>query len=252
VTEIATFAAGLLNPTATVPQVIKRQSERCYAVYRNNVTVGLVRALESNFPAIRRLLGQAYFAGFARAFAQTHPPRSPLMFEYGSEFPEALARDHDLSSFPYLSDVARLEILWRKSYHATDAEPMSPNALSTISADHLPDCKLSLHPAMRLLRSDYAIYDVFLANRFGGTERALNAAQSQCALITRPHYDVSIQLLTQAQHAFFDALQSGETLGHAMEDAQACDDTIDLGATLALLIQSGAFSGITTNPKEHQ
>ena len=113
--DTAEFAAGLLDPQHPVPLLVKGQIARRYAVYRNNVTVGLIRALEANFPVVRRLLGEEYFAGFARDFAQGHPPQSPLMFQYGADFPAVLERAEDLASYPYLADVARLEIIWRDS-----------------------------------------------------------------------------------------------------------------------------------------
>ncbi len=36
---------------------------RRFAVYRNNVAVGLIRALEARFPVTRRLVGDAFFRG---------------------------------------------------------------------------------------------------------------------------------------------------------------------------------------------
>ena len=116
----AAFAAGLLNPAAPVPLHVKGQAVRRFAVYRNNVTVGLVRALEANFPAIRSLLGEMYFAGLAREFVQAHPPRSPLRFHYGEGFAAFMAAQDDLAPYPYLADVARLENLW------WDASPALP------------------------------------------------------------------------------------------------------------------------------
>ncbi len=80
------FAAGLLNPARPLPVAVIDNTPRRYAVYRNNVTVGLVRAMEGNFPAVRRLLGHEYFAGLARDFVQAHPPQSPLLFLYGADF----------------------------------------------------------------------------------------------------------------------------------------------------------------------
>jgi hypothetical protein len=144
----AAFAAGLLNPAAPVPPHVKGQAVRRYAVYRNNVTVGLVRALEANFPAIRRLLGEAYFAGLARAFAQAHPPRSPLLFHYGANFPAYLAAQDDLAAYPYLADVARLEQLWRRAYHAADAPTLAPEELAGLDEAAMAD--LRLDPSSRL------------------------------------------------------------------------------------------------------
>ncbi len=242
--DTAEFAAGLLNPRHPVPLLVKGQIERRYAVYRNNVTVGLIRALEANFPTVRRLLGEQYFQGFARDHAQTHPPHSPLMFQYGAEFPQALENAVDLASYPYLGDIARLEILWRESYHAADANPLAADALASIAPDKLFDCRLTAHPAMRLIPSRFAIHSIFAANRQGGEGQVADLIQSQCVLVTRPHYDVAVHAITPDQFEFFLALQDGLSFGDALDRAATIEPSFDLSGTLSLLLQSGAFQSI--------
>jgi hypothetical protein len=244
VADTAEFSAGLLNPEHPVPLLVKGQIARRYAVYRNNVTVGLVRALEANFPVVRRLLGEDYFAGFARDFAQGQPPQSPLMFQYGAEFPEALLRADDLINYPYLSDVARLEIMWRESYHAIDANPLEVDALASINPEILFDCCLEAHPATRLIQSAFAIHAIFSANRPGAGGQISDPALSQCVLVTRPLYDVGVYELTPEQFAFFHALMDGRCLGEAVDCAATIEPNFDLSGTLALLLQSGAFHSL--------
>jgi Putative DNA-binding domain len=243
VADTAEFAAGLLNPEHPVPAVVKGRIARRYAVYRNNVTIGLIRALEANFPLVRKLLGEEYFAGFARDFAQSHPPQSPLMFQYGSEFPRVLERAEDLAAYPYLADVAQLEILWRESYHAADAKPLAADALASIDSAILFDCKFDVHPATRLIQSRFAVHSVFAANH-SGAEDLVDPNQHQCALITRPYFDVTLHAITSDQFEFFHALMNSHSLGDALDSAANIEPNFDFSGTLALLLQSGAFQSI--------
>ncbi len=242
--DTAEFSTGLLSPQIPVPALIKGRVERRYAVYRNNVTVGLVRALEANFPVVRRLLGEQYFAGFARQFSQKHPPKSPLMFRYGADFPNALENDDDLANYPYLGDVARLEIFWRESYHAADAAPLAGEVLASMDPDDLFISCFAIHPATRLIRSRFAIHAIFSANSSESKEQSFNPTLPQCVLITRPLYDVRAFVLSPEQFAFFLALKNGENLGHALDRAADLNSDFDLPDTLALLLQSGAFQSI--------
>lgn len=237
------FAAGLLNPAAPVPVHVKGQTPRRYAVYRNNVTVGLVRALETNFPAIRRLLGETYFAGLARAFVQAHPPRSPLLFHYGEDFPAYLAAQDDLATYPYLPDVARLEQLWRRAYHARDARPLAPGELAGLGEESTMDLRLALHPAFALLGSPYAVQSIFAANRGSGAVVA-DPARAEWVLLTRPSFEVQLRVIPQATHAFLSALAAGLTLAEAAEQAFACDDSFDLAAAIRLMVEAGAFQSL--------
>ncbi len=64
---------------------------RRFAVYRNNVAVGLIGALEARYPVSRRIAGDDLFRAMARAFVRAHKPRSPVMIAYGEAFPEFVA-----------------------------------------------------------------------------------------------------------------------------------------------------------------
>ena len=90
------FAGALLDPAAAVPMGIigpdGLPTSRRFAVYRNNVVISLIEALQANFPAIRRLVGEEFFHGMAREFIIREPPSSPILLEYGAGFPDFVAR----------------------------------------------------------------------------------------------------------------------------------------------------------------
>ncbi|MBL8790881.1 MAG: putative DNA-binding domain-containing protein [Rhizobiales bacterium] len=240
----ARFAAGLLDPSAPVPEQVRDQAPRRYAVYRNNVTVGLVKALEANFPAVRRLLGEAYFAGLARAFAQRHPPESPLLFHYGAAFPAYLAAQDDLSGFPYLADVARVEQGWRRAYHAADVQVLEAADLA-LAADRLMTLRFKPHPATFVLASSYAVHAILSANR-GGDGVVADPARPQAVLITRPAHDVIVTALPAEQHAFLAALIDGAQLAEAAERGFAAGESFDLAGTIRLMVEAGVFQSLIT------
>jgi len=59
------------------------RSDRRFAVYRNNLAVGLVSALATRFPVVKRLVGDEFFRAMAHADASVDLPRPPLMMYYG-------------------------------------------------------------------------------------------------------------------------------------------------------------------------
>jgi hypothetical protein len=236
------FASALLDPAAPVPAAVTGRTPRRYAVYRNNVTVGLVRALEANFPALRRLLGEAYFAGLARAFVQSHPPKSPLLFHYGEGFAEHVAGQEDLAQFPYLPDVARLEQLWRTAYHARDARVLDPAALS-LAPEALMAVRFEAHPASAVLASSFAVHAIFAANR-GGDGAVSDPARPEAVLVTRPRLDVTVTLLSTEQFEFISALREGTSLADAAERGFAASESFDLADTIRLVVEAGAFHRI--------
>jgi hypothetical protein len=240
-TDESGFARGLLDPAAAVPLGVSGGALRRYAVYRNNVTVGLVRALEANFPAVRRLLGEVYFAGLARAFTRAHPPRSPLLFQYGEDFADFLAAADDLTGYPYLADVARLERLWLGAWHAADQPVLTTADLAYLSGEDLPGLRLAPHAALGLLASPHAVHAIFTANRDGGSGFVDAPFRAQCVLVTRPGPNVEMRAVTPAQHRFLSALADGATLADAATEGLASDEGFDVAAAIALLLEAGAF-----------
>lgn len=244
------FAAGLLDPARAEPRMLATASggrvEKRYAVYRNNVTFSLVRALSEVFPVVERLVGQDFFAGMAREFVRAHPPSSQLLFRYGAEFPAFLEAFEPVAALPYLPDVARLERAWLDAWHAADAEPLAPEALTAIPPDALGAALFAPHPAMRLLRSDYAVGSIFLANRGGSPGQPIDGAVAEAVLVTRPALAMSVEIVPVGAFVLIDRLAQGETFGAAVAAAAEQTGEFDLGAALALILRTGAFSGVST------
>jgi hypothetical protein len=94
-TTVRAFAAALGEPSAPPPATTRGRmgapDARRFAVYRNNVAVGLIGALEARYPVSRRIAGDDLFRAMARAFVRGHRPRTPVMIAYGAEFPEFMA-----------------------------------------------------------------------------------------------------------------------------------------------------------------
>src|SRR5215469_14454330 len=92
----AILAPGLIDPEYETPAGVigpnGKSAVKRYNVYRNNVTVSLIDALAAVFPATLRITGVEFFRAMARFHVRATPPRSPLLFEYGHEFPEFIER----------------------------------------------------------------------------------------------------------------------------------------------------------------
>jgi len=237
------FRAALLDPRAAVPEGLTdgagRPAGRRFAVYRNNVAVSLTEALETGFPAVRALLGEANFRGFAGLYLRRYPPVSPLMMEYGEAFAAFLAGLDALKEMPWLPDVARLEHALRLSYHAADATPVPQAALAAIPPETLGDVRLRLVPAALVIRSQWPVVDIRRHALRPDTPKPGGGAQD--VLIARRGFDPCPHVLPAGGGAFLTALAEGRTLGEAHGaalEAGGCD----LPAILTLLMAEGAIA----------
>ena len=155
----AVFATALLDPDRAIPAAIAgpngKSAKTRYSVYRNSVTVSLINALAAVFPATMRITGVDFFRAMARLHVRTTPPTSPLLFEYGRDFPDFIERYEYARSMPWLADVARIERAWLDAYHAADVEPLAPQVLASIPPERFAEAVLTPHPATRILCSRF-------------------------------------------------------------------------------------------------
>jgi hypothetical protein len=242
------FVNALLNSDTPTPAFLTSSfgcnDTRRFAVYRNNVMVGLIRAMEANFPTIVRLVGVEFFTAMAHVFVSSHPPRSRLMFEYGAEFPTFLEVFEPVRPYPYLADVARVEKMWREAFHEVDAPVVTAKNFSEFAIEQLPSLRLKAHPASRILNSRFSAGSIFTANRADNPRGNIDPAQSEWVLMTRPELDCEVRILGAASGTFINALISGETLEDAALIAMSTNEPFNFAANISGLIASGAFTSI--------
>lgn len=228
---------NIVNPTGGA--VTKR-----FNVYRNNVVSSLIEALANTYPAIEGLLGEEYFRALAALFVTQHPPRSPVLLDYGGDFAAFIDDFPPLADFPYLSDVARLEWSWLRSYHAADADVLTPEELAATPQNKLFKAVFTVHPASALIRSDYPVLSMFEINRDDERSDKSLPAEGENVLITRPGLSVEMRRLSGGGDVFIGALMDGDSLGEA---AQRCAsiETFDLAVHIQGALEAGVFRSVT-------
>lgn len=246
------FARGLLQARLQVPAAVAgftgQSRDRRFGVYRNNVKASLAATLAAKFPVIRRLVGEEFFEATALVFIEHHPPRSPVLAEYGADFAPFLEGFEPAADLPYLPDVARLEWARHRAFHAADAATVAIDRLAIIAADDLHGARLTLHPAAAVVVSPWPIVSIWTTNTFDAEVRRIGPDHpGEIALITRPEHDVLVGLLPPGADLLVAALERGNTLGAAI--AAALDD-LDLPTALASLFHAGAVAGLLKETPE--
>ncbi|KXF74735.1 hypothetical protein ATN84_22850 [Paramesorhizobium deserti] len=242
------FTPALLDPERAAPAAVRgpngKAAKKRYDVYRNNVTVSLIDALAAVFPATQRITGTDFFRAMARFHVRATPPTSPLLFEYGRDFPDFIENYEYARQMPWLMDVARIERAWLDAYHAADAEPLPPESLAAVPAPRLADAVLTPHPSTRILRSRFPAVSIFAANRGDGPVGPIDAVEPEDALVTRPHLEVIIRRLPPGGAIFLMHLIEGGSLGMAAAAALEESPQFDLTANIAGMVGAGAFTAI--------
>jgi hypothetical protein len=238
----AEIAAALLTPEQPVPRGIARPER--FAVYRNNVVVGLVEALAAAYPATKALVGERFFNAMAGVHVRAEPPTSPVLIRYGAGFSAFIEGFAPAGRLPFLADVARLERLWLVAYHGPEAAPLPLYALGRLPEAALAEVCLALHPTAGVIASRHPVAALWVANTGRGEHAAIDLRRAEAALVLRPHDRVEVHVLGPGEAAFVRALQAHGTLAAAAEAAFAEAPGFDFATALGRLFAAGAVIGI--------
>ena len=246
----AAFARALLDPASPTPPTVVApaglDAARRFAVYRNNVVVGLVDALASRFPVVERVVGAEFFRAMAQLYVAAEPPRSPLLFRYGDSFPVFVEKFPPAAALAWLSDLARLELARGRAYHAADAVPLPPAAFAAWVAGDLTRVGIRLHPSVTLISSPFPIVSIWRAHDAGAKPTA-PSWMAEAALVARPALAVELHLLPAGGFRFMTSLSEGASFARAAELAAAEAPDFDPVRNLALLIESRVAIELVTS-----
>jgi hypothetical protein len=244
----AAFSCALLDSKVATPTVVagpkSKAAVKRYNVYRNNVTVSLINALAAAFPGTLRITGVDFFHSMARFYVRATPPSSPLLFEYGRDFPDFIERYEYAQSVPWLADVARIERASLDAYHAADVQPLMPRELAAIPSEQLPNTVLKPNPATRVIRSRFSAVTILTASRSDGPDRHIEVVEPEDALVTRSALEVEVRQLAPGGAIFLSCLMSGKSLDAAASAAFAESPSFDLPANISGLLEAGAFTTV--------
>lgn len=215
-------------------------------IYRNNVFHSLGTALAELYPVVKQLVGEEYFKACARTYLQDFPPRNAAMVNFGDSFPGFIQNFEPLSGYPWMADVARLELAWHESYHAEDAPSLDADKLINFSPERLANSQITLHPSVRLIRSPYPVYSIWLAhqedNEPQDTIELDTGGENLC--IFRPEYEVKLKSLDNVSMLLLENLHEGVKLSDAIDRTLEAFPDFDIEMVLAETIRDGLFLDI--------
>lgn len=242
------FAQALTQTDAPVPPGLVAWNgsdpAQRFNVYRNNVVVSLIKAMQQKFPVVQQITGDEFFDAMAGIFVRQCPPQSAVLSCFGDDFPDFIAAFPPAATAPYLADMARLEAARVKAYHAADAAPLPADAFAAIAPDQLANIRLRLHPSLAIVRSHHAIASLWGAHHGIGEIASIAIDVAEDALIARPENDVLVAALAPGVAVALLALAEGASLGMAVESANAATPQFQAAELFRTLIEFGIATAI--------
>jgi hypothetical protein len=221
--------------------------------HRNTVLGGLSHALRLSYPAIDRLVGEAFFDRMAVAYARAHPPAEPQLAGHGAGFAGFIAGFPGTDGVPFLADLARFE--WQFDELARSRAPAAGvpqagggGADGQDAIDLGGGLVLRLDPTLRVLATRYPAIALREALLAGDAARVAALAQStggHAQALWRSAGGVSTRPLHPAAARCLAMLQAGDPLQAALEAARGgLEEATFMDIIRADLLEAG-FTTIT-------
>ena len=245
------FSAALLTTAAETVSSHPLSRQPGFSVYRNTVLKGCIDALQANFPAVSRLVGDEWFRAAAAVYARVAPPLDSRLLDYGAGFADFLAQFPPAAELPYLSSVARLDRFWTEAHAAADGIPLEPQMLARLPAEALSSTALCPHPAARWYWFPAEpIRSLWQNNRCSDASPG-NAPElrweGEGILISRPAAEVVWTALDPGGVAFLDGCARGDALEDAMSQALEAQTDLDLARLMTTLLDAGCLVNTLTS-----
>lgn len=240
------FAHALFAPDAvpTDARLARLAAQPGFAVYRNTVMKGAIDALQANYPAVARLVGEEWFRAAAAVYVRSSPPARATLLYYGEGFAEFLAGFGPARELPYLPDVARLDRFWTEAHAAAAEQPVIAGDVARLSPATLARAVLRPHASARWAWFEGSpIVTIWRRNREPdhGTGVTDLDWRAEGVLVVRPYGVVESHNLDRTCCTFLDACATGASLAEAAAAALKADPRVDLSRLMAQLLEAGAF-----------
>jgi len=188
-------------------------------VYANGYFYRILDVLREDYPATLAVAGDDHFHNLATGYLIDYPPTQPSIYFAGLNFAAYLATHPLRARFPFIADLARLERATLESFHAADTPVLDAAAMRALSPTEWPALTIRLHPATRLIDSEWRV------------DAVLRAIEDGVSWSHPDRDDTTIVVWRRDNRAYYRAIEMAE--GEAL---RAAND--DKGVSFAAICES--------------
>ena len=211
-------AAGAPAERHLLPSRTLSAAERL-AIYQRAYLLRLEECLEADYPAVRRVAGEARFARLVRAYLERHPSRHWSLNPLGRAFARFLEREAPRGPrLGLLVELARLEWSLQEVFEAPPSETLAEGALARIAPGDWARRRLVPIEALQLFAFGHRCNAIAGSVRRDEPLPPLGRRQTWVA-VYRKDWKVWRMDLDRLQFELLAALCRGRTLAQALERA---------------------------------
>ncbi len=220
----------------------KLTQEERLNIYRDTMCAAHTNALAQSYRCCEKILGERYFKQIAKSYFYKYPATIQNLNHYGQSFPKFLqhwVHNHmECSDYPYLSDLAQLEWAFDQAYYAKPDPLFNFNSLTTLNEKSYQRICFELSASLTILKSNYPIYEIWLANQGQADAQEINAiTEPQYLCVTREDFKPIIYKVDQIYFWMLEKIQYNSTFSELEASGTQEEVNIPLQKVIPELIQ---------------
>ena len=181
-------------------------------IYGDGYRSRLIEVLESSYPVLANLLGEADFHALATKYVATHESTFFSIRYYGDELADFLAADAEYSQAPLLAELARWEWAMAAAFDAADAEPIDSSAFAQVAPEDWAELRFEWSPSVQVMPLEWNVPGLWKAVT-GETERPEPILEPVSWLIWRRELQIFFRPLAAQEAAVIAASRAGQSFG---------------------------------------
>jgi hypothetical protein len=183
-------------------------------IYGDGYRSRLIEVLESSYPVLASLLGEADFQTLGAKYVATHESPFFSVRYYGHELADFLAADAEYSQAPLLAELAQWEWAMAAAFDAADAEPIDGAVFGQVAPEDWAELRFEWSPSVQLAALEWNVPELWKAVT-EDTERPEPSLNAQPAgwLIWRRELQIFFRPVAPAEAAVISASRAGQSFG---------------------------------------
>ncbi len=139
----------------------KVSAETRLEIYRNAYRYRLIDALAANYPILKIYIGDDQFEDLGIAYLDKYPSNFRSIRWFGDQLVNFLNDNLPYKSFPYLSELAKLEWAMTLTFDAADSEIIDIETVKSIPPEDWAKMRLQPHPSTYLLSLSWNVVQIW-------------------------------------------------------------------------------------------
>ena len=229
-----TFKEAIVAPvpsTSLDQWVASNHKQARVNIYRKQYVLSLIGVLKEFYPVIHQLLGENCFCALGRDYSQQFPPRQAMLHDWAKTFPSFIKTVAPLAAYPYLADMAQLELAIFEASQGGWEAPINVDTLLSLPDEEKQKLRFSFCPTLHHLTSVYDIKTLWEAHQETQEPSQgldFSAGEAKNLLIYRASEGVVLKAVSPSLSTFIRFLWGGASLEQAWEPLATTHDPEDL------------------------